>query len=74
MYGLVPAGDDSVALGTRLVLPEAGLFLVFGVWLLLEVDAPDAGPLRALMARWRDPTRGRITCTTARRPGWSRSG
>jgi len=60
MYGLVLTGDDSFALGTRLVLPEAGLFLVFGLWLLLKVDAPGAGPLRALIASWRDPGRGRI--------------
>jgi signal transduction histidine kinase len=64
MYGLVPAGDDSVALGTRLVLPEAIVFFVVGGWLLLKVNAPGAGPVRALIARWRDPRRGGIT------PAW----
>ena len=46
---------------TRFVLPEAGLFLVLGLWLLLAVDAPGAGLLKALIGRWRDPRRGGIT-------------
>jgi hypothetical protein len=45
----------------QLVLLEAGLFLAFGLWLLLAVDAPGAGLLRALIARWLDPARGRIS-------------
>ena len=61
LYGLVPAGYNSGALGTRLVLPEAVLFFVFGVWLLLRVNAPGARPVRALIGRWRDPGRGGIT-------------
>jgi signal transduction histidine kinase len=43
-----------------LVLPEAALFLVLGLWLLVRVDAPGAGPLRALYYRWADPCRGGI--------------
>ena len=58
LYGLVMAGSNSWR--TRFVLPEAGLFFVLGVWLLLKVDAPGAGPVRALIGRWRDPGRGGI--------------
>jgi signal transduction histidine kinase len=56
LYGLVMAGGYSWR--TRFVLPQAGVFLVLGLWLLLTVDAPGAGPVRALIARWRDPARG----------------
>jgi signal transduction histidine kinase len=59
LYGLVLAGGFSWR--TRFVLPEAGLFLVLGLWLLLAVDAPGAGLLKALIGRWRDPRRGGIT-------------
>jgi signal transduction histidine kinase len=58
LYGLVLAGAGSWR--TRFVLPEAALFFVLGVWLLLKVDAPGAGPIRALIGRWRDPRRGGI--------------
>src|SRR5690242_18592294 len=44
LYGVVLAGANSWR--TRLVLPEAFVFLVLGLWLLLLVDAPGAGPLR----------------------------
>jgi signal transduction histidine kinase len=60
LYGVVPAGGWQ-SWPDHLVLPEAGLFLLFGLWLLLRVQAPGAGLLRALIARWRDPGRGGIT-------------
>jgi signal transduction histidine kinase len=60
LYGIVPAGGWETW-RDQLVLPEAGLFLALGLWLLLEVNAPGAGPVRALIARWRDPARGRIS-------------
>src|SRR5690348_12967298 len=41
LYGLVLAGSSSWR--TRLVLPEAALFLVLGLWLLVVVRAPGAG-------------------------------
>jgi signal transduction histidine kinase len=58
-YGLVKAASGSWF--THLLLPEAGLFFVFGLWLLLQVDAPGAGLLRALITRWLDPRRGPIS-------------
>src|SRR5690349_18492609 len=58
LYGLVLAGSSSWR--TRLVLPEAALFLVLGLWLLVVVRAPGAGPVRALAGRWLDPRRGGI--------------
>ena len=58
LYGLVMAGSNSWR--TRFVLPKAGLFFVLGLWLLLKVDAPGAGLVRALIGRWRDPGRGGI--------------
>jgi signal transduction histidine kinase len=59
LYGLVLAGNYSWR--TRFVLPEAGLFFVLGGWLLLRVNAPGAGLVRALIGRWRDPARGGIS-------------
>ncbi|HEU5390067.1 MAG TPA: histidine kinase [Streptosporangiaceae bacterium] len=58
-YGLVLAGLGSWQ--TRLVLLQALVFLALGGWLLLQVDAPGAGPLRALLAWWRDPSRDGIS-------------
>ena len=61
LYGLVLAGSSSWR--TRLVLPEAALFLVLGLWLLVVVRAPGAGPGpgagRALAGPppWRDRAR-----------------
>jgi signal transduction histidine kinase len=43
------------------VLAEAGVLFVVGLWLLLRHDAPDAGLVRALAARWRDRRRGGIS-------------
>ncbi len=58
LYGLVLAGAGPFRRG--FVLPQAGVFFVLGFWLLLRVEAPGAGPLRALIARWLDPGRGGI--------------
>src|SRR5690348_1341293 len=57
-YGLVLAGPSSWR--TRLVLPQAALFFVVGLWLLVVVRAPGAGLIRALAGRWLDPRRGGI--------------
>jgi hypothetical protein len=59
LYGLVPAGGGPFRRG--FVLPQAGAFFVLGMWLLLRVEAPGAGPVRALIARWLDPRRGGIS-------------
>ena len=58
LYGLVLAGGGSWA--TRLVLPEALVFLAVGVWLLLRLNSPGSGPVRVLAARWLDRGRGGI--------------
>jgi signal transduction histidine kinase len=59
LYGLVPAGGGPFRRG--FVLPQAGVFFVLGMWLLLRVEAPGAGPVRALIARWRDSGRGGVS-------------
>jgi signal transduction histidine kinase len=59
LYGLVLAGAGSWR--TRLVLPEAALLFVFGVWLLMRVQAPGSTQVRALIARWLDPGRSGIS-------------
>ena len=59
LYGVVLAGSYSWR--DRLLLPEALVLFVLGLWLLLLVDAPGAGPLRALLAWWRAPGRGGIS-------------
>jgi signal transduction histidine kinase len=46
--------------GNTAVLVEAAALFVAGVWLLLRLDAPGAGPVRALAARWLDRRRGGI--------------
>ena len=43
------------------VLAEAGVLFAVGLWLLLRRDAPDAGLVRALAARWLDRGRGGIS-------------
>ena len=43
------------------VLAEAGVLFVVGLWLLLRLDAPGAGLVRALAARWLDRRRGGIS-------------
>src|SRR5690349_12239425 len=58
-YGLVLAGPSSWR--TRLVLPQAALFFVFGLWLLVVVQAPGAGLVRTLAARWLSSGRGGIS-------------
>ncbi len=47
--------------GTGAVLAEAGVLFVAGLWLLLRLDAPGAGLVRALAARWQDSRRGGIS-------------
>jgi signal transduction histidine kinase len=47
--------------GTRPVLVEAALAFVTGLWLLLRLDSPGAGLVRALAARWLDSGRGGIS-------------
>jgi len=47
--------------GAELVLAEAGVLFVVGLWLLLRLDAPGAGLVRALAARWLDRRRGGIS-------------
>ena len=49
-YVFVHAGPG--AWGARPVLAEAGLLFVVGVWLLLRLDAPGAGLVGSLAARW----------------------
>ena len=51
-YLFIHAGPG--AWGTWPVLAEAGVLFVVGLWLLLRRDAPDAGLVRALAARWLD--------------------
>ena len=58
-YLFVPAGPD--AWGTWPVLAEAGILFVVGLWLLLRLDAPGAGLVRALAARWLASGRGGIS-------------
>ena len=45
------------------VLAQAGVLFVVGLWLLLRRDAPDAGLVRVLAARWLDRGRGGISVT-----------
>ena len=59
LYGLVLAGPGSF--WTRFVLPQAAVFLAVGLWLLLRVQAPGSGLVRALATRWLDPGRGGIS-------------
>ena len=58
-YLFVHAGPG--AWGFWPVLAEAGVLFVVGLWLLLRRDAPDAGLLRALAARWPDRRRRGIS-------------
>jgi signal transduction histidine kinase len=48
-----------------LVLAEAGVLFLAGLWLLLRLDAPGAGPVRALAARWLDSGRAGISGVAA---------
>ncbi len=58
-YLFVHAGPG--AWGYWPVLAEAGVLFVVGLWLLLRPDAPGAGLVRALAARWLDRRRGGIS-------------
>ncbi len=62
-YLFVHAGPG--AWGARPVLAEAGVLFVVGLWLLARLDAPGAGLVRALAARWLDRRRGGISAAQA---------
>jgi signal transduction histidine kinase len=62
-YLFIHAGP--AAWDTRLVLAEAGVLFVVGLWLLLRLDAPGAGLVTALAARWLDRRRGGISAAHA---------
>ena len=63
MYGLVLAGAGPSAAASS--CSQAGVFFVLGLWLLLRVEAPGAGLVRALAARWLDRGRGGISAAQA---------
>ncbi len=56
---------DTGGWGTPAVLAEAAVLFAAGVWLLLRLDAPGAGLVRGLAARWLDRCRGGITVAHA---------
>ena len=56
-----PRGPRHLGRGAAPVLAEAGVLFVVGLWLLLRLDAPGAGLVRALAARWLDSGRGGIS-------------
>ena len=60
-YLFVHAGPDTWDGGAAPVLVEAGLLFVIGLWLLLRLDAPGAGLVRTLAARWLDSGRRGIS-------------
>jgi signal transduction histidine kinase len=64
-YLFVHAGPDTWDGGAAPVLAEAGVLFVVGLWLLLRLDAPGAGLVRALAARWLDRRRGGISAAHA---------
>jgi signal transduction histidine kinase len=59
-YLFVKAGPGAAA-GSGLVLAEAGILFVAGLLLLLRLNAPPAGLVSALAARWLSRRRGGIT-------------
>jgi signal transduction histidine kinase len=60
-YLFIHAGPDVWDAGAAPVLAEAGVLFVVGLWLLLRLDAPGAGLVRALAARWLGSSRGGIS-------------
>jgi signal transduction histidine kinase len=61
-YLFIPAGPGFW--GSRVVLVEAGLLFVVGLW-LLRLDSPGAGLVRALTPRWLSNGRGGISTAQA---------
>ena len=51
-YLFVHAGPDTWDGGAAPVLAEAGVLLAVGLWLLLRLDAPGTGLVKALAAGW----------------------
>ena len=64
-YLFIHAGPDSWDSGAAPVLLEAGVLFAVGLWLLVRLDAPGAGLVRALAARWLDRGRGGISAAHA---------
>jgi len=60
-YLFIHAGPDAWDSGAAPVLAEAGVLFVVGLWLLVRLDVPGAGPVRTLAARWLDRGRGGIS-------------
>ena len=60
-YLFIHAGPDSWDSGAAPVLIEAGVLFAVGLWLLLRLDAPGAGRIRPLAARWLDSGRRGIS-------------
>ena len=70
LYGVVLAGSG--AWRTNLVLPEAAIFFILGLWLLVQVRAPGAGLVLALVGLGLDPDAagsrlGTACCSRSRR-------
>jgi signal transduction histidine kinase len=58
-YGLVPTGTGGYW-RAHLLLPQTMLFFAAGLWLLVRVQAPGAGLVKAVIAWWLNGGRGGI--------------